>query len=148
MKVLLLADVAKVGRKGEVKNVPDGYARNFIIARGLGKVATDGVLVNASREGKAEAERKNKAATLSDEALAKAVSEPLVIAASTSADGSLFAGMKAADLVKALTAKGIALTVDLIDLSKPLKKTGTYEVPVSSLSGKKATLRVEVKSDK
>ncbi|MES2952941.1 MAG: 50S ribosomal protein L9 [Patescibacteria group bacterium] len=148
MKVILLNDVAKVGQRGQVKDVPDGYGRNFLIARGLAKPATLGLLAAHEHQDKSARQKREKEFTLVDGAIAGATSaQPFIVVRSANPEGALFAGLKADDLVSELNKKGFFVPTASVHLEKPIKKTGNYEVVLSSPSGKKTVLMVEVKGE-
>ncbi len=146
MNILLLSDVAKVGRRGEVKELPDGYARNFILARGLGRVATDSIVKSAALETAAKVAKKKEEGDRIDAAIEAAARKPIVLRAPGSPDGQLFASVKSGDIAEGLRKEGIFLPVEAIELAKPIKLAGSWEVPLKSPSGKKGIVKVEITS--
>jgi large subunit ribosomal protein L9 len=130
MKVILLADVKGVGKKGEVINASDGYARNFLFPRKLAQEATDANMNVLNL--KKEAERRKKLAEieaaqkLADELKGKAVK----IAAKSGENGRLFGSITSKDVADALNAQ-YKLNIDkkkiIVDTIRTL---GTYEVEV------------------
>jgi large subunit ribosomal protein L9 len=130
MKVILLADVKGVGKKGEVINASDGYARNFLFPRKLAQEATDANMNVLNL--KKEAERRKKLAEieaaqkLADELKGKAVK----IAAKSGENGRLFGSITSKDVADALNAQ-YKLNIDkkkiVVDTIRTL---GTYEVEV------------------
>ncbi|MEK7621709.1 MAG: 50S ribosomal protein L9 [Patescibacteria group bacterium] len=132
MKVILLKDVPKLGRQYEVKEVKPGYARNFILARGLGAMATKITLAQA------DFKRQGREAALIEkrERLAKEASEleKVTIRLTRRANdlGHLFDGLDANDLIKALRSQtNFDLESDWIALPRPIKELGTHTIPVS-----------------
>ena len=144
MKVILLTDVPKVGRRGEIKTVPDGYGRNFLLSRGVAKIATDDVVKMVEREGAEKARKRDEENKVVDAAIVRASAKTLVLARQANGEGLLFAAVKAGDISEALAKEGIVLAPAYIDVSKPLKKKGESEVALMSPSGKKAVLKVEI----
>ncbi|MBI2099649.1 50S ribosomal protein L9 [Candidatus Uhrbacteria bacterium] len=146
MKVILKEDVRGVGRKHEVRNVADGYGRNFLLARGKAALATPQAVKNAgSALALAEAERAKKEAALGED-IKKLNGETIVVFAKANEKGSLFAGLgneQVAALLKKMGYKGI--TAEVLKIDEPIKTAGDHIVPLL-LGGKKAgefTLKVE-----
>lgn len=128
MKVVLKKDIANVGKIGDIRNVSDGYAMNFLFPKKLAEPATDAVLSRIEAEAakktavKAAAEAEVKAAV---KALAGA---RLVIRAKTK-DRKLFGSIDASGVAAAIVGKGIAgVTEHHIVLPKSIKETGEYPV--------------------
>ena len=131
MKIVLLKDVPKLGRQYEVKEVKSGYGRNFILARGLGAIATKSNLAQAElkRQGMetALAEKRDRLAKEAVD-LAK-VTVRLTKRANDL--GHLFDGLDANDLATALhTQTSFDLEPDWITLARPIKEVGTHTIPV------------------
>jgi len=129
MRLLLRADVDGLGHKGDVVEVADGYARNFLVPRGMAIVATDGA------ERQAEAMRRSRAvADAAARAEAEAVATTLVpvvvtIAERAGAEGKLFGSVTTAE-VSAAVAEQFTIELDRRDLhiSEPIREVGTHKV--------------------
>lgn len=135
MKVILLRDVAKVGRKYEVKELADGFARNFIIARGLGIVA-DAKNLDKLKGWQAKGNGDQKIIL---------PSEPVQITAKANDQGHLFASIHAEQITEATKKQfGIEISPEIIDLSEPLKAVGKYELKLKTTSPEQGRLRVEI----
>ena len=144
MKVLLIKDVKTLGKAGEIKEVKDGYGQNFLIGKGLAKLATPEVVENW----KAEQERIAK--ELADD-LARLEAEKIKLEAVTiriekqSAPVGIKGSVGNADISKAIAEQ---LNIDLdkkhINLKKALKSTGIHEVDSKLGHGIHAALKVEV----
>ena len=146
MKVILKEDVRGVGRKYDVKNVADGYGRNFLIARGKAEFATSQAEKNAkSALHAAEAERAGSEATLAED-IKKLNGETIAVSAKANEKGSLFAGFSNEHIAEFLEKKGYkGITAEVLKIDEPLKTVGDHAVSLF-LSGKKAgefTLKVE-----
>ena len=129
MKVILLKDVVNVGQKGSVKEVSDGYAQNFLIARGLAEQATTEKITKLKNLEEQEAKiRASEAAALG--ALVQSLEgKQLEIKARATEKGGLFKAIGALDIARALleqTEKNIP--VEVIKLEKPLKEVGEHLV--------------------
>lgn len=145
MRVILLTDVAKVGKRHEVKEVNDGYAKNFLIARKLAEPATPSAM--ARLEGSRKAQEKERE-TQRDNIL-KAVGvfreTPLSIEAKATPEGHLFAGITREKIAELATKNaGTTFSPDMLLLEKPIKGVGVHEIPLQ-VGGAKATLLVDVR---
>ncbi len=129
MKVIFLKDVRGSGKKGEVKDVPDGYARNFLIARGLAEVATSGAVVQIEA-GKARRAEEEAALIGHLHELSKTL-KGLVIEFDVKADphGSMFGSVTKEMILSALRDKKLVgpERIDIV-LEHPLKTIGDHEV--------------------
>ena len=144
MKVLLIKDVKTLGKAGEIKEVKDGYGQNFLIGKGLAKLATPEVVENW----KAEQERMAK--ELADD-LARLEAEKIKLEAVTiriekqSAPVGIKGSVGNADISAAIAEQlNIELDKKHINLKKALKSTGIHEVDSKLGHGIHAALKVEV----
>jgi large subunit ribosomal protein L9 len=126
MKVVLLKDVKKTGRAGEVVECSDGHAQNLLIPRGLAALATPANLKRAETAKRQETERKAIDAKLIEERLAALAEEKVVIRKKANDKGHLYDAVDAADIAQAAS-----IPEDAITLEKPFKEVGTFEVPVA-----------------
>lgn len=146
MKVILKQDVATLGKRGATVEVSEGYARNFLMPRGLVVEASEGALKVLAMEKKVA---DNK--TAKEEAEAKALGEKLgsvevVVPAKMGEGGRLFGSVTAKDIVEALAKQKIKLDKKKLELEEPLKHLGTYEVPVKLHPKVRVNLKVQVVS--
>ena len=144
MRVILLDDVAKVGRRGEVRDVSDGYARNFLIPKKLALGATAGNLKNLEhikKQANAKAERAK-----SDAEAMRARIEALVYEErrQASEEGKLFGSVTSQDLVDFLDKHGVKIERRRVQLDEPIKTLGESSVPVRLHADVTAQLRVNV----
>lgn len=139
MKVILLKDVKAQGKAGEVIDVSDGYARNYLFPNGLAKQATASAL-NAIKISKEAEERRRKIEH--DEAVElckKLAAITVTVKIKTGANGKLFGALNTAAISDALKAQGYELDKKKIVLSEPIKQLGRYTVqikPFAEVSGK------------
>ncbi len=132
MKVILLKDVPRIGRKYEVKDVPDGHALNFLIPRKLGERATPDslrrleVMKGKSAVAHAETEKAFK------DAVAKATEANATVSAEANAEGNLYKAVHADDIVEAFKEKGIVLEERSILIDTPIKTVGAHEIKLAS----------------
>ncbi len=144
MKVLLIKDVKTLGKAGEIKEVKDGYGQNFLIAKGLAKLATPDVVENW------QAEQARKAQELKEE-LARLETEKITLEKSeikiekTKAPVGIKGSVGNADIAEAI-AKQLKIKVDKkhINLKKALKSEGVHPIDIKLGHGIHATLKVNV----
>lgn len=133
MKVILIKDVAKVGRRHEVKDLSDGYARNFIIARGWGIVADEKNLARLKNWQEQSGTDKKIQKDLLQKLLAHLGEKAVVISRKANEQGHLFASLHAADIAAALREQcRIAVTPEMIDLPAPIKAVGEYQIDLKA----------------
>ena len=140
MKVILLADVRNVGHKNEVKEVADGFARNFLIARKLAIAADEkGQSVKAAIDAKEDAEKARLAALA-----VKLAATPIEFTIKTGAHHEVFGSVSRRMVEDAIRAKGIG-EGELV-LEHPIKSTGEHKVEVNFGKGVKGVAVVVIKS--
>jgi large subunit ribosomal protein L9 len=145
VRIILAGDIETLGRKGDVVTVADGYARNFLVPKGLAMVATKGTLRQAEdmRRAREERERKRK-----EEAAAKVAvlaSEPVYISARAGEGGRLYGSVTSSDIARAV-AEQLEETIDRHDirLDEPIRRLGTHQVEVHLHEEVNALVTVEV----
>ena len=130
MKVILTQDVAKIGKKFEVKSVSDGYAINFLFPQKLAKLATDQAMDEIEIAKKKYQVEKEVALKEVKEVLEK-LKEPIEIKAKTNETGKLFAGIDKEVIVEAILDKtGMKIDPEIIELKKPIKEVGEHNVKI------------------
>lgn len=148
MRVVFLDDVEGVARAGEIKNVADGYARNFLLPRKFAAPATAQTVQKAEARAKAiarEQEQADAAARLITEQLA---ASPVVIHARAGDEGRLFGSVTANDIAEQLTSRtGKEIAHRQVMLDAPIKELGSYQVPVSLTRNVRAEVTVEVQAE-
>lgn len=143
MKIILLKDIAKIGKKDDIKDVSDGYARNFLIPRGLAAPLTPAALKEAEARKAAQTARIQKEMEAA-KALAEKIGEiKLTIKAKVNEEKELFGSIDAVQIAEALKEKGIKIAKNQILLEKPIKKLGDYKVKINL--GYETIAEVEVK---
>jgi large subunit ribosomal protein L9 len=135
VKVILTGDVAKLGKSGELKDVADGYARNYLIPHKLAVPAAGGAYRAwqhdiASREDKRKRER-GEAEIASN----RIASTTLTMGVKVGEGGKLYGSITAQDIADALGRRGITVDKHKVDLDQPLKSLGTYKVAVKVYAG-------------
>lgn len=145
MKVILQSDVKNLGKRGDLVDVAEGYARNFLIPRGLAVEANASnlrSLENQKSQAKARQERELEEARRQATQLGELT---VKIARKSGEGGRLFGSVTPGDIADAVRqAAGIALDKRKIELDEPIKALGTYEVSVRLHPGVSASLKVQV----
>jgi large subunit ribosomal protein L9 len=144
MKVILLKDIAGLGRAGAVKEVKEGYARNFLLPRGLAQEATEGAMrvlrekqqSQQSRGDQREAEARKLAAALENSVIE--------IEARAGEGGRLFGSVTAQDIAEAVTARGYNVSKKQVELDDPIHSVGFFKVPVRVAPGVVARVDINV----
>lgn len=146
MKVILLRDVAKLGKRHTVATVPDGYAQNKLIPSGLALPATP---LNLKRLQRTQAEtasqvtQDNEAFTL---ALQTLKTTPIPLVTEANAQGGLFQAVKTSDIASALVRAGVhGVPVEAIQLPAPVKTTGEHTISLS-FAGSSGTFQLIITS--
>ncbi len=143
MRVILLKDVARLGRKSEIKEVPNGHATNFLIPRGLAIIATPDSLRRVEEVVKKHAEHKQHDLDVFKTALTNLEGKTIVYATEANEKGSLFKGVSSDDIARQLKSEHIEITKEQITLAHPLKTTGIHEIPVA-YGGLTGVCRLEI----
>lgn len=144
MKVVMLMDVKKVGQRGAVIEVADGYAMNVLIPKKQAAAATPENLKRVEREALAAKGKKDMDAMLAQKALAQIHGKTVLIHAKANPAGGLFESIREKHINEILEKQfGVSLPESSIVLKEPIKKTGVYEIPVS-LQQAKAILSLQV----
>ena len=131
MKLILTADVNDLGKRGDVVEVAEGYARNFLLPKNKAIKANEGALAQAEavREARIEAERRAK-----DEAeniATQLVGSRVVLAAQAGDEGQLYGSVGAGDVVEGIKRfTGIELDRSQIEMATPIKAIGLHEIQV------------------
>ncbi|HEY8134015.1 MAG TPA: 50S ribosomal protein L9 [Thermoanaerobaculia bacterium] len=144
MKVILIDEIRGLGTRGDVVNVKDGYARNYLFPKNLAREATPGNLKSV------EQERKKWAllAVKEKEAAAKAAEvvkgTKVTVQKRVGENGQLFGSVTANEIADALNAKGLQVDKRRIELAHPIKSLGTHDVEVKLYRDVTAQIQVEV----
>lgn len=149
MKVILLQDVPKVGKKFEVKNVSDGYGVNFLLPKRLAQLATNqGIKELAVLKEKYEVEQQKRLET-SKELIQQLNNETIKIEAKTSSEGKLFAGLGKQEIAEIIKDKiGLEINPDILQLEKPLKTIGEHKIKIEVDGEKSEIVLIVEKKDK
>jgi large subunit ribosomal protein L9 len=148
MKVILLENVEGVGKRGEAKEVKDGYGRNFLIPRHLAMPATKGNVKSLHEFAKKLIDGKERAVKAAESTKQKLEEATLTIKHKTGHDGRLFGSVTSKELAAAIKGRfGLDLDRKSIKLDEPIKMTGAYSIDVHLEKGVIAQLKVEVEQE-
>jgi large subunit ribosomal protein L9 len=146
--VILLKDVPKIGKKGEIKEVSDGYARNYLIPRGLAREYTKGLEKAIEHEKEMERRKKEREKEESERILKELKKRTHVIKAKAGEAGKIFGAVTAATLAEEISKlTGLSLDKKWFKLDKPIKEIGKYSVEVILPGGVRDTIEIRVERE-
>ena len=144
MEVILRQAVENLGKPGDVVKVKNGYARNFLLPRGLAYEATTGNLKRIQQERDRLEAAENARREAAQELATKLEQVSLTFAARVGEEGKLFGSVTATDIAQQLEQQGFHVEKRQIDLHEPIKALGVYRVPVRLHADVKPEIRVWV----
>jgi large subunit ribosomal protein L9 len=147
MKVILLQDVGKVGAKGDLIEVSDGYARNFLLKKGLATEGTEGRVKEWHENQKARKNREEKLEKAAVEAKKKIGGKRVTVTMNAGEEGRLFGSVTASQVAEALKSQhGVETDKRDIKLDEQIKQVGLYPFKIKLYTGVDAELSLEVKA--
>jgi large subunit ribosomal protein L9 len=144
MKIILMEDVPALGRRGEVREVANGYARNYLLPQKLALPATPGNLQNLDHLKRQRERAEQKVREAAQAAADRVASLTLAVGTRASEDGRLFGSVSAQDVVEFLGRNQLAVEKRRVMLEEPIKALGDYDVPIRLHHDVTATLKVSV----
>ncbi len=145
IKVILLKNIKGLGQKGEIKEVKEGYAFNYLIKNNLAKIADDLVIKTKKKEEEVKKEIKEKERKEMEkikEQLEKIILEiPLKF---KKKGGEAYDSVNKQKIIKELQERGIKLKKENVLLEKPIKSDGFYEIPVSLFENLKGVIKIRI----
>ncbi|NCN11716.1 50S ribosomal protein L9 [Candidatus Kaiserbacteria bacterium] len=135
MKVILLQDVAKIGRRFSVTEVPDGYALNQLIPKKLAEPATPINLKRIERRQASIVASKEASESLFEAAVKALDEKGIIISVEANEQGHLFKAIREADIVAAASTAGVIIDQNILQILTPIKAVGEHEVQLTG--GKK-----------
>ncbi|MEW6068191.1 MAG: 50S ribosomal protein L9 [Nitrospirota bacterium] len=130
MKVILKSDVNNVGKMGEIVNVSDGYARNYLVPKGLAVEANTKNIKLVDHQKRMILEKAKKVRNVAQEMSNKISSMTLLIKANAGEEGRLFGSVTTMDIAELLKKEGVEIDKKKITLDEPIKRLGTYSVNI------------------
>jgi large subunit ribosomal protein L9 len=144
MKVLLTSDVKKLGYLGDVIEVADGYARNFLLPQGLAKAATDNNIKAIAKTKAKRAEERTLERVQLEKAAQAVNGAEAVLAAAANEQGHLFGSVFRHEIAENLRAQGFEVADDTVALYEHIKQVGTYNVKLDFADDLKVSVSVVV----
>lgn len=146
MKIIFLKDVPKVGRRGEVKKVSDGYARNFLIVKGFAEIATNSSIKKITREQTLQKEKKEKIHEEFYTLKEALIDGGVVIRKKTDEKGHLYSKVTAEEIIEALKKVNLPDKFDkkMIKIKTQIKTLGEHEVKIHFGKKEEITLKIEI----
>ena len=144
MDVVLLKEVEKLGREGEIVKVSPGYARNFLIPQGLALLATPAQLKTMATIQQQRLRQRQRQQAAAEALKQKLEDRTLTLTLTLGEQDQAFGSITVHDLAEALAREGVAVEKHLIQLAEPIKALGAYEVSIRLHPDVTATLKLQV----
>jgi large subunit ribosomal protein L9 len=145
MKVILRTDVNELGKRGDILDVADGYARNYLVPKGIAIKASDGTQAQAKAMRRARDLRDAQDRSAAEEIATTLVSKVVTITAKAGSEGKLFGSVTALDIATAVeTQTEVGIDRRKLELTESIKTLGTHVVSVKLHSDVQFPLTVEV----
>ncbi len=147
MKVILQKDVPNLGDAGDIKEVADGYARNYLLPRKLVIVANESSRKVMEHQGRLIRLKKEKRKKLSEKMAGGMAGLELAIKAQVGEEGKLFGSVTAIDIAKALKEKGFEIDKRKIVIDSPIRQVGEYMVKIRLDEGQAPEIKIIVEKE-
>lgn len=146
--IILKEKIASLGAEGDVVKVKGGYANNFLLPQGKAFIATKGNLRQLEKLKKVRSEREAKESEEADKIATKLKKLKLKLTLTTGQGGKAFGSITSSDIQKAVAESSAKIELDRhqIELDKPIKSTGTFEIPVKLNAGVECFIKLTVVS--
>lgn len=144
MKVILKADVKGTGKKGDLVDVSDGYARNFLLKKGLAEVATTSGINEITQRRIADEFHRAEYVKAQKELAAKLNGAEVTVAIKAGENGRVFGSVTTAHIASALQAQGYEIDKKKISLKENIKNVGDFSAEVRLMEGVTAKIKVKV----
>ncbi len=144
MEVILIEDVKKLGSEGEVVDVADGYARNYLFPKGLAVEATKGKKKQIKHRKKKRKRKEEEKISEAKEMAAKLEKEKFTFPVKAGEQGRLFGSVTSKDIAEKVNGVGFEIDKKEIDLDENIKELGVHKVPVKIYKDVSADIKVEV----
>ncbi len=147
MKVILLKDVKDLGKKDQIVEVSDGYGKNFLVPRGIAKIATAGSINEAMDKQKAQEAKKARELAQAKELAGVISTKRVILKAKLGENGKLFGAISTKDIADAMKAQfNIEIDKKKIELNEPIKSQGVFDVTAKVYAGVVGNFQVEVQA--
>jgi len=142
MKVILLKDIAGLGKKGEIKNAADGHARNFLIPKKLVKIATDKAIKEWEQEKILEAQKAEQALQYVEEVVSQMDGLEIEVAVKMDESGKLYGSINDQKVSQLFKDRGFDIKKNQIKILQPIKEVGEYPITISFDHGLEAEIKL------
>jgi large subunit ribosomal protein L9 len=147
MKIILLKDIENLGKKYDVKEVASGYARNYLIPRGLAQPATEELLAWAEKQKELEKERVEEELKKIQKLASKLDGLEVEFVVKVGKEGQLFEGINQVKIARKLKEMGFEVKKDQIELEEAIKEIGEFPIKIALDQGLEAEIRVIVSEE-
>lgn len=145
MRLILRSDIGALGKKGDIVEVNDGYARNFLLPKGMALVASDGAVAQAAAMRRSRDLKDATEKASAQEIARRLVPITITVKARAGSEGRLFGSVTTSEIAEAVEAQAhVSLDRKKINLKDPIKTVGSHQVPVKLHTEVEFTLNVEV----
>ncbi len=144
MKVILLKDIEKLGKKGEVKEVADGFARNYLFSKKLAELASEASLKRLAQEKEVMAKKAEADLQATELLVSQLDGQEIEITAKTDEGGKLYGALTPVKIAKVLKEKGFNVSKNQIKVTEPIKESGEHEIALEFPHGLEATIKIIV----
>ena len=144
MRVILLQDVEKLGKKYEIKEVKDGYARNFLIPKGLAKLATKEALLWLETQKEVETQKAEEELKKAQEVASAIDGQEVIIPVKIGEEGQLFESITSQKIFEKLKELGFEIKKTQFDLEEPIKELGEFPIKIKFEHNLEAEIKVIV----
>ncbi len=148
MRIILLQDVENIGKKFEVKDVKDGYARNFLIPKGLAKLATKGVLEWVEKQKEVEKQKDEEELKEIQKVASNIDGLEVIIPVKVGEEQQLFEKINTQKISEKLKEMGFAVKKEQIDLAEPIEELGEFPIKVKFEHNLESEIRVIITEEK
>ncbi len=144
MKVILKEDVKKLGKEGDIVDVADGYARNYLMPRKLATKATRQKIKSLKREEKRQQKKEQEKVEEAEKTTEKIEDRIFEFSVKAGEEGRLFGSVTSKDIAEKVNDAGFEIEKKNIDLEDKIKSLGTHKIPVKIYKNVVATINVKV----
>jgi len=137
MKVILLQNVSKLGQKGDIKDVSEGYAGNFLLPRGLAKFASQGEVKSLKNQKDKQKQQEDTIQKTTKDLLSKIAGQKISLKENANEKGHLFAQVHLREIADAISSQlAVEISEDWINLENPIKEIGEFDIKLEAYSKK------------
>ena len=148
MRIVLTQDIEKLGKKGDIKEVADGYARNFLFPKNLAKPATELTIKDLSKGRLQEEKRKSDEISRYQQLAKNLDGKEITFSTALGESGRAFGSVSASDITDELKKGKIEVSKEWVELEEPIKKAGGWDVKIKLPHGIEASIKVVVEAKK